>query len=358
MVITLNERCNSDKSNLRKTLVVFLTMLLWILVIPESIYSQSAVQYPRVYTGDKTVQVGKSITLDPGYDVNFTKGGERIAWESLYISNDNAMVQYDTQKSKIEVTGLKPGLLEVNVKVVVNSTWYLATYLITVIDVTNIIIPSQLTLKLGETYTINPIISDPRASAYPLSWNSTNEKIASVIEGKITANESGDCTITCSYKGILSSCQVTVEPILLTLIDFDSDQIELNRFQKTKLEPIFKPENASNKEVSWKSSNSDVAIVNGKGEITAIGIGKSVIICMAKDGSEISGSFIIDVLNVEDTKRCMTISINDMASFQTFVNNGDSFSFNLTPISKEWEINEVTCNGQNITDEIINVSST
>jgi len=45
------------------------------------------------------------------------------------------------------------------------------------------------------------------------------------------------------------------------------------------------PTAATNKAVSWKSSNTAVAVIDSKGKVTALSIGSATITCTAKDGS-------------------------------------------------------------------------
>jgi hypothetical protein len=57
------------------------------------------------------------------------------------------------------------------------------------------------------------------------------------------------------------------------------------------------PSNASNKNVTWSSSNESVAEVASNGGVTAIGGGQCTITCTAKDGSGISASCTVTVVN-------------------------------------------------------------
>lgn len=55
------------------------------------------------------------------------------------------------------------------------------------------------------------------------------------------------------------------------------------------------PNNATNKELKWTSSNSTVASVNASGKVTANKVGASIITATSQDGSDISTSCIIIV---------------------------------------------------------------
>ena len=62
------------------------------------------------------------------------------------------------------------------------------------------------------------------------------------------------------------------------------------------LEAIVSTQTASNKKVSWKSSNTKVATVNSKGKVTGIAYGFATITAIAQDGSEVEASCEIEVV--------------------------------------------------------------
>lgn len=61
------------------------------------------------------------------------------------------------------------------------------------------------------------------------------------------------------------------------------------------LKAAVKPANASDKSVSWSSSNTDVAIVNAEGKVIVFGAGETTVTATAKDGSGKSDSVLIQV---------------------------------------------------------------
>ena len=119
-------------------------------------------------------------------------------------------------------------------------------------------------------------------------WKSSNPKVATVSStGNVTAIGNGTAKITAVYKdypAIASSCKFTVDTM--------ADRIVLNRTsakllkgKSISLTANVLPSSTSNKSVTWKSSNTKVAKVNTKGQVTATGKGSAVITCKAMDGS-------------------------------------------------------------------------
>lgn len=55
------------------------------------------------------------------------------------------------------------------------------------------------------------------------------------------------------------------------------------------------PSSANNKAVTWKSSNTKVAVVTQNGKVTAKGKGTATITCTAKDGSKVKATCSVSV---------------------------------------------------------------
>lgn len=81
-------------------------------------------------------------------------------------------------------------------------------------------------------------------------------------------------------KGSFAPWTVDVEGVSLS-------QSSLNLYvdDEEKLTVTFKPENATNQNVTWSSSNEDVAIVDENGNITAVGEGDAIITVTTEEGS-------------------------------------------------------------------------
>lgn len=67
-------------------------------------------------------------------------------------------------------------------------------------------------------------------------------------------------------------------------VALDAAELDLKNGESGKLNPIFTPATAYNKNVSWSSSNTEVATVSEDGTVTAIKRGKAVITVTTEDG--------------------------------------------------------------------------
>ena len=88
------------------------------------------------------------------------------------------------------------------------------TYTINAVDVSSISIPENLSLTVGDSYTITPVIIPSNATPV-LSWYSSNPQVATVEDGKITTLDAGTTTITCmANNGTTATCELTVKPMM------------------------------------------------------------------------------------------------------------------------------------------------
>lgn len=129
-----------------------------------------------------------------------------------------------------------------------------------------------------------------------LKWSSDNEEVATVDDnGEVYAHKSGTATITVtSYDGCVSnSCEIVVaKPV--TGVSIEPAEVELTELGKTaQLTAKIQPEDATNKNVTWKSSNESVCMVSNKGELLTTGYGKTVVLVTTEDGNYVGTCIVI-----------------------------------------------------------------
>lgn len=160
--------------------------------------------------------------------------------------------------------------------------------------------PSSMEIYTGSSKTITANISPSNASNKSLKWTSTNTGVATVSNGTVKAVAPGTATITAattdgSKKS--ASCVVTVKQGV-TSLSLNKTSATLGVGNSTQLTVTVQPGNASNKSVSWSSSNSGVASVNSSGLVTAKAAGTATITVKSNDGTNKSASCTITVKEV------------------------------------------------------------
>ena len=106
----------------------------------------------------------------------------------------------------------------------------------------------------------------------------------------------GTTTITCTNSaGQTATIDITVEPTLVTSISLDRNTATLNAGESLALSVTVLPDDATDKSVTWTSSNDGVATVDADGVVTAVGTGVAEVTATANDGSGLSASCSVTV---------------------------------------------------------------
>ena len=169
-----------------------------------------------------------------------------------------------------------------------------------VVPVTEITLPETMILTKGikESATLTATVLPEDATYKNLTWESSDKSIATVdANGKVTAVALGSATITVySADGEISAqCKVTVIR-LVTSITLDKTELEIYvGDDPAELVATVLPEDATNKSLSWTSSDTSVATVDEEGRVTAVSSGFATITATACDGSGKNASCNINV---------------------------------------------------------------
>lgn len=157
---------------------------------------------------------------------------------------------------------------------------------------------TAVTLAVGATTTLTATVLPVTALKKDVKWTSTNPDVASVdANGKVTAHKTGTATIvvTTDDGGFTATCQVSVVT-LVTSLTLNQTSLDLYTGDNITLNATALPEDAHNKNITWKSSNPSVASVDAQGKITGLTTGSATITASTQDGSEISATCTVNVL--------------------------------------------------------------
>ena len=168
------------------------------------------------------------------------------------------------------------------------QTEYNGTYIYAFIPVTSVTLaPETLSIEEGKTAGLTATISPANASDQQFSWDVEDTEIASVYgytsETKtVTALKKGQTQITVTVDGQTASCTVTVTPRTISVesITLNKTQLSLVKGATETLAAIVLPTTATDKAVTWKSSDTAVATVEN-GVVTAVAAGNATITATA-----------------------------------------------------------------------------
>ena len=175
-------------------------------------------------------------------------------------------------------------------------------------------------IEIGDTFTLVPVIKPVSSLTTKLTWKSSNPDVATVDEnGVVKGLKEGIVTITVvTPNGISATCVVRVvkEKVKVNRIVLDSHDISLLVGDAHQILVTVEPENATENELIFESSNLSVATVNNKGIVEGIKPGVAMITVRTKDGK------VKEICNVIVEERPIDNRLN------VFDSDKDSISWN------------------------------
>ncbi|MCQ2959050.1 MAG: glycosyl hydrolase family 8 [Bacteroidales bacterium] len=146
---------------------------------------------------------------------------------------------------------------------------------------------STETVSVGEKVTLKAIVSPSDATDKSVTWSSSKESVATVVDGVVTAVDAGEAVITVTTKdgGETATCTITVtKPV--SGVTLSETSKTLVKDETLDLVATVAPADASNTAVEWTSSDAAIATVNGSGKVTAKAKGKATITVTTLDGAK------------------------------------------------------------------------
>lgn len=150
---------------------------------------------------------------------------------------------------------------------------------------------TEIVLVEGSNQTLTATVEPTNATNKNVTWSSDHEAIATVDQhGTVIARRGGQATITVTTAdgSKTATCTVRVriqigEPV--QSVGLNKTELALEVGKTGTLEAIVEPSDATNKNVTWSSSNSEVATVDN-GVVTAVSAGEAIITVTTEDGAK------------------------------------------------------------------------
>ena len=284
-------------------------------------------------TGIKINPVTANMTVGQKITLTATTSPEIVTEKVTWKSRNEDVAKVDNNGN---VTGIGKGVVEIiaqnpggtiqascTVTVKINPTEIRLNYSKLVLDKNSSNIPKLEATILPDTTYVNDSIA----------WDSSNKNVVTVENGNLTLIGNGEAKITVNTEnGLTATCDVTVQTSIISIaVSSTSKKMEVN--QTAQLTATVTPADATEK-VQWTSSNTDVAIVNNTGLVTA----------------KASGTVTITVKNANGTKlvRCVVDVIDGYLLGRGYENeNGGGTGY----------ITKIDSNGKKIWEKLMAISS-
>ncbi len=218
-------------------------------------------------TLDKTVlslAVGESATLTATVKPD-DASDKNVVW----TSSDNTVATVSNGK----VTAVKAG--SATVKAACGGKTAECVVTVTVPTGSITLDKTVLSLAVGESATLNATVKPDDASDKNVVWTSSDNSVATVSNGKVTAVKAGSATVKAACGGKTAECVVTVT-VPTGSITLDKTVLSLAVGESATLNATVKPDDASDKNVVWTSSDNSVATVSN-GKVTAVKAGSATV---------------------------------------------------------------------------------
>ena len=199
------------------------------------------------------------------------------------------------------------------------------TVLPRIINVTGITLSdSAIQMARGESYILEASVQPDNATDKTVQWTSSNTAVATVNQdGKVTAINAGDATITAKAGDMTASCTVIVA-IPVSSITLDQTSITLYEGEVTSLTATIKPDDATDQTVTWVSSNTSVATVSN-GTVTAVSAGTAMIAVKAGDKTaSCTVNVIIPVTGIVLSQTSVELTDGESVTITATVSPGDA----------------------------------
>lgn len=145
----------------------------------------------------------------------------------------------------------------------------------------------SITVYKNDVQKLN-LICMPGDTTDSITYYTSNSSVISVSgDGTATAEAAGSCIITAkASSGVKAYCTVKVVdyPVIVTAIELDQSKHDMFVGEVFKLQSTITPSNATNKSVSWASTDETVATVSQGGTVEAKGAGKTVVTATTENG--------------------------------------------------------------------------
>lgn len=206
----------------------------------------------------ETEQLTATVKPDDATDKN-------VSW----TSSDESVVKVDNGK----VSALKFGKATITAKCGGKAAECAVTVTVPTGSVT--LDKTTLSLAVGESATLTAMVKPDDATDKTVIWTSSDESVAKVDNGKVTAVKAGKATITAKCGGKTAECAVTVT-VPTGSVNLDKTALSLAVGETVQLTATVKPDDATDKNVAWTSSDESVAKVDN-GKVTAIKAGNATV---------------------------------------------------------------------------------
>lgn len=308
----------------------------------------------RVVYSEKIKLNKTSITLDDGKTFELTANvspSNTTTKTVVWSSGNTKVVKVDSYG---EVTAVNPGTAYIYCKAKDSGVTAKCKVTVKEVKASSISFSSaSTTIEYSKTKTLSPTFKPSNTTDKTLTWKSSNPNVVSVDKnGKIKglkAGQSAVITATAKNGKLTAKITVKVNPIGVSKITLNRTSQSLSKGKSFTLVATVKPANATNKTLTWTSSNPGVAKVDKNGKVTALKNGTATITCKSANGKKVTCTVTVRKINVVDIqldKRSVLVDQGATFTIKANIIPGNATNQKVTWSSSDESIAKVSSSGK------------
>lgn len=208
-------------------------------------------------------------------------------------------------------------------------------------------------LGKGESLQLIATVEPADASNSNVKWTSNDDKIATVSSnGKVVAVSGGTATITVTSEDgkKTATCVININEVSVVGLTLDKSAYTLGVGQSSTLIASVVPLTASNKKVTWSTSNSAIVTVDANGNIFGGMPGIATVTATSEDGGKTASCSVTVVTPVALTgisvKSTTKLSVNGTETLIVAFNPANATNTAVTWVSSDPTTVSVDSNGK------------
>lgn len=308
----------------------------------------------RVVYSEKIKLNKTTLTLNDGKSAELTATvyPENTTTKTVTWSSSNTkVVKVDSYG---EVTAVNPGTAYIYCKAKDSGVTAKCKVTVKAVKATSISFASATTtIEYSKTKTLKATFKPSNTTDKTLTWTSSNPKVVSVDKsGKIKGLKAGQsAVITAKTKDgkLTAKITVKVDPIGVSKITLNRTSQSMSKGKSFTLVATVKPANATNKTLTWTSSNPKVATVDKNGKVTALKNGTTTITCKSANGKKATCTITvrkISVTDIELDKRSVLVDVGATFKINAIIIPGNATNQKVTWTSSDKSVAKVSSSGK------------
>ena len=175
----------------------------------------------------------------------------------------------DESVATVDAQGVVTGLAEGKAVITATAEEHAATCEVTVVIPAGSVVidPASLTIDINKSQSFSVTIEPENTTDKAVTWTSSNPDVATIApDGVLKALSGGTTTITATVGELNATCAVTVVvPVAKLTLNKKEFTLDVGSYEVLQAEVL--PETATDKTVTWTSSDDTVATVNQVGRV-------------------------------------------------------------------------------------------